>query len=171
MRMRSELWMAVVVVAVLGCGKTNPPTAATQDVAGKTYQLAAAPTGAMGVKAAKEESKDGDEIIIQGRVGGDVSPWIEGQSAFLVVDETLKPCNEKGDDACETPWDYCCDSDVLPQNKLLVKLVDANGKTLPTDARKLLNIKELQTVVVRGKAKRDDAGNLTVLADGVHVRN
>ena len=38
------------------------------------------------------------------------------------------------------------------------------------DARKLLDVKELSTVVVQGKAQRDDAGNLTVLATGVYVK-
>lgn len=53
----------------------------------------------------------------------------------------------------------------------MVKIVDASGKPVATDARKLLGIKELQTVVVHGVAKRDESGNLTVLADGVFVRN
>jgi hypothetical protein len=52
-----------------------------------------------------------------------------------------------------------------------VKVVGDDGRPVPTDARQLLGIKELQTVVVHGRAKRDDAGNLTVLADGVYVRN
>ena len=37
-------------------------------------------------------------------------------------------------------------------------------------ARQLLDVKELSTVVVAGKAQRDDAGNLTVLASGVYVK-
>ncbi len=53
----------------------------------------------------------------------------------------------------------------------MVKVVDDGGKTVATDARKLLGLKELQTVVVRGRAKRDEAGNVTVLADGIFVRN
>jgi len=53
----------------------------------------------------------------------------------------------------------------------MVKVVDATGKSVGTDARKLLGLKELLTVVVHGRAKRDEAGNLTVLADGVFVRN
>ncbi|NQT41455.1 MAG: hypothetical protein HQ581_28460, partial [Planctomycetes bacterium] len=52
----------------------------------------------------------------------------------------------------------------------LVKLVDDSGKVLATDARQLLQVKELQTVVVRGTAKRDQQGNLTVIADGIFVR-
>ena len=46
-----------------------------------------------------------------------------------------------------------------------MKIVDASGKPVATDARKLLGVKELQTVVVRGTAKRDEAGNLTVLGE------
>ncbi len=90
---------------------------------------------------------------------------------FMLVDSALKPCNENDDDGCTTPWDYCCDTDVLPASKAMVKVVDASGKTVAVDAKKLLGVKELQTVVVRGRARRDDAGNLTVFASGVFVRN
>jgi hypothetical protein len=53
----------------------------------------------------------------------------------------------------------------------MVQVVDSSGKPLAGDARQLLGLKELQTVVVHGKAQRDEAGNLTVLAEGVFVRN
>jgi hypothetical protein len=170
--MRSLIWLRVLgLVGVLaGCG-TSPSPQDKASAEGAAYRLQSAPEGAKGVKAVKADSKDGDEVVVEGRIGGEASPWVEGQAAFLVVDKLLKPCNEKEDDACETPWDYCCDTDVLPEHKAMVKIVDSSGKTVSTDARKLLGIKELQIVVVRGKAKRDDAGNLTVLADGIFVRN
>ena len=38
------------------------------------------------------------------------------------------------------------------------------------DARELLNVKELSTVVVKGKAQRDKAGNLNILASGVYIK-
>ncbi len=38
------------------------------------------------------------------------------------------------------------------------------------DARKLLGVKELTTIVVQGIAQRDDANNLTILASGVFVK-
>ena len=41
---------------------------------------------------------------------------------------------------------------------------------MKADARKLLNVTEMTTVVIKGKAKRDDAGNLTILATGVFVK-
>jgi len=160
--------LAVLAGVVAGCGTASTPEG-KPTAEGAAYRLTALPEGAKGVKSVKEDSKDGDDVVVEGRIGGDTNPWIEGQAAFTVVDKSLKPCNEKDDDACETPWDYCCDTDVLGENKALVKVVDGSGKTVSTDARKLLGVKELQTVVVRGKAKRDDAGNLTVLASGIYV--
>ena len=52
----------------------------------------------------------------------------------------------------------------------MIKVVDENGDPVQADARELLKVKELSTVVIKGKAKRDDAGNLTVLASGVYVK-
>ena len=34
----------------------------------------------------------------------------------------------------------------------------------------MLGVQELSTIVVKGKAQRDDAGNLTVLASGIFVK-
>ena len=171
--MRSLMWFSVLglVGLLAGCGGTSAPPQEKASAEGAAYRLTSAPEGAKGVKAVKDDSKDGEDVVVEGRIGGETNPWVEGQAAFLVVDKALKPCNEKDDDGCETPWDYCCDTDLLPEQKAMVKIVDSKGKTVSTDARKLLGVKELQTVVVRGKAKRDDAGNLTVLADGVFVRN
>lgn len=161
-------------VFLAGCG-SSPPSADTTTSGpspeGAAYLLATEPPGAANVKDAKTIAKSDEKITLVGRIGGDVNPWIEGQAAFLVVDTALKPCNEQHDDGCKTPWDYCCDAGELPAHKAMVKIVDASGKPVATDARKLLGIKELQTVVVHGVAKRDESGNLTVLADGVFVRN
>ena len=41
---------------------------------------------------------------------------------------------------------------------------------MEADAKRLLDVKELSTVVIQGKAQRDEAGNLTVLARGVFVK-
>lgn len=159
-------------VGMSGCGAADSkPAADTQASSDATYRLTEEPADAMGVKEARDSIKDKQEVTLVGRIGGEIDPWVEGQAAFLIVDSELKPCNEQADDGCETPWDYCCDMDLLPERKAMIKLVDKAGKTIATDARKLLDVKESQTVVVHGHAKRDEAGNLTVLADGVFVRN
>ena len=155
---------------VAGCGKSSgSPEAATPSAEGAAYRLATEPAGAKGVKEARADIKDEQEVTLVGRIGGEANPWVEGQAAFLVMDSALKPCG--ADEGCPTPWDCCCDPNLSPETKAMVKIVDGSGKTVAMDAKKLLGLKELQTVVVHGRAKRDEAGNLTVLADGVFIRN
>jgi hypothetical protein len=162
-----SLFLGLSVVSMIaGCGRPQGgPGAMTSD---SPYRLKLEPSGATDVLAVKETAKDSDEVTIVGRIGGDAKPWVDGIAAFTVVDLSLKPCDEK--EGCETPWDYCCDVDATNKGKAMIKVVDKSGNPVTTDARQLLAVKELNTVVVRGKAKRDDAGNLTVLAEGVFVR-
>lgn len=93
---------------------------------------------------------------------------MDGLAAFTIVDPAVPYC--AADEGCPTPWDYCCQQDKVPANSATVKLVDADGKLVAEGARDLLGVEELAEVVVRGKAERDDAGNLTVLAQRVFVR-
>jgi hypothetical protein len=155
-------------------GKTvhGPKPATEPTEAGQAFRLKEEPTGGKGVLAVRQDSKDGDDVVIVGRIGGSAKPFT-GRAAFTIVDDSIKPCNEIGDDACPTPWDYCCGvgKEDLAKATALIKLVGDDGQTRSDDARTLLGLTELQTVVVRGKAKRDDAGNLTIHLNGVFVRN
>ncbi len=170
-QLMAGLFVATFLIISLGCGKSSSITATSPPSdEGAQYLFATEPPSAQGVRKARATVKDADDITVVGRIGGDINPWIEGQAAFLLVDESLKPCNEREGDGCETPWDYCCDADTLPSHKVMIKIIDSTGKTLQTDARTLLGLRELQTVVVRGKAKQDESGNLTVIAEGLYVR-
>jgi len=135
------------------------------------YALSTEPDGAQNVIAAREAVQDDQDIVILGRIGGGENPWVEGRAAFSIVDPSLKACSDIPGDNCPVPWDYCCETDKLPASSALVKIVDGKGNVVKADARALLDAKELSTVVVKGKAKRDDAGNLTVLASGVYVKS
>jgi hypothetical protein len=177
--MKKNLTLCIAFFATLlaaGCGMegTSSDTAASAQraAAEKTpFLLAAEPAGAKGVSDARMDAKDGDDVVVFGRIGGEKKPWVDGRAAFWVVDSAFKACNEKAEDDCKTPWDYCCDDPgELHKGMATVKIVDGEGKTIPVDARELLGVKELQTVVVKGKAKRDGQGNLTVLASGVYPR-
>lgn len=160
--------LAIFAAAAAGCAQSGNDTAGqkTTPVSG-AYVLANQPPGAKGVAEVRESAKDGDEVVVAGRVGGDAEPFVEGAAAFTIIDPALEPCSAA--EGCPTPWDYCCDVDMAAANKAMVKVVDKQGRTVTTDARKLLNVQPLAQVVVHGRAKRDDAGNLTVLADGVYV--
>lgn len=165
--------LAFAAVVVSGCTQDSPEPGERSSlpaIDGSTYVLSAEPAGATPVISAREQSQDGDDVVLVGRIGGSANPWIDGRAAFSIVDPSLKACSDIPGDECPKPWDYCCETTRLPGSTALVKFVDEAGRPLKADARKLLNVKELQTVVVRGKAQRDDAGNLTVLATGLFVR-
>lgn len=136
--------------------------------AAEEYKLAEEPKDAADVKAVRHDAKDQDEVTVVGRIGGRVNPWIKGAAAFSIVDRSLKPCNEIEGDTCKTPWDYCCESD-LAKATVLVMFVDADGKIVKQDARELLGVKELDTLFIQGKAKRDKQGNVTIMASKVFV--
>ncbi len=162
----------LMLVTILGCGPGHTPTlsAPAASQAGAQYLLAAEPAAAKSILQVREESEHGDEVVLVGRIGGDVNPWVEGRAAFSLVDLSARACSDIPGDNCPTPWDYCCETDKLVKGKTLIKFVSSDGKPVATDARELLGVKELDTLVVQGKAQRDDRGNLTILASKIFVR-
>jgi hypothetical protein len=158
---------ATLAACALGCNnEPSPSTQTAVPVDATPFKLAAEPAGAKGVIAARTDTKDGDTIVVVGRVGGASKPFTTGRATFLIVDPSLKPSV-----GCKCPWDYCETPDAeVKAATATVKVVDPAGKTLAAGANELFGIKELTTVVVAGTAKRDDQGNLTILARGLFVR-
>ena len=155
-----------LVVAVTGCGDatSSGPLAATS---GDEFRLASEPPGALEVLDAKEQAKDGKSIVVIGRLGGGLKPWIEGRAAFLLVDTRILPSCEEGDQCKEGCPD--CSREMLAASTM-VKFLGDDGKVLPVDARQLLGVKEQETVVIEGVASRDEDGNVSIAAHGIYVR-
>jgi len=172
----------VVATAILagffilgGCSSkpasTSPPVTSGPSQEGKQYLLTGEPQDARDVIAMRSSVKDGQDVVVVGRIGGSDEPFVEDVAAFTIVDRSLQACSDVPGDNCPTPWDYCCRTDALPEASVLVKVVDESGSLIPVGARELLGLGYLQTVVVQGTARRDEAGNVTVLASALHVRD
>ena len=159
----SPMMILIGVAWTAGCGTSTVPTVATPKLDVSKFLLADEPSGALSVVELREQAKNDDDVVLVGRIGGAAKPWVAGRAAFSVVDPSLQLCDEGGG-VCSCCKDKVCDA------MALVKVVDEHGRVLKADARKLLRVKENELVVVSGKAKRDDAGNLTILARGVYVR-
>lgn len=186
--------MLLVAVGVIGCSDSSTTSQTAQEnhqdhdhadhdgkpgvivapvdpsAEGEKFVLPEEPGEVQTVIDVRQSAKDGDEVVLVGKIGGSENPWIEGRAIFTLVDESLKSCDQIPGDNCPAPWDYCCATDKLRDASALIKFVDEHGQPVKTDARELLGVRELTQVVVKGKAKRDDAGNLTVLASGVFVK-
>ncbi len=164
--------LATLVLLVAGCGIETTQAIATYDAS--SFMLGAEPDGAVEVAAARESAQDKDEVVIVGRIGGSLDPWVKGRAAFSIVDNALLACSDEKEEgepcSCKTPWDYCCETDKLPDAMALVKFVDSDGSVVKHGAKVNFGVKELDTVIIKGTAERDDAGNLTVLARGMFVR-
>jgi hypothetical protein len=165
---RVALGIVIATAAVwqAGCSSNTDAGASPNS----EFVLREEPQDAVDVLDVRKDATNDEDVVVVGRIGGSTDPWTTGLAAFSIVDRSLTPCNEIEGDKCTTPWDYCCESE-LPKATVLVKFVDESGKVLKQDAREMLKLEELQTVVVRGKALRDDSGNVTIAATGVHVRN
>jgi hypothetical protein len=163
--------LAVTAGLFVGCAESpqtgDGSTAAATAVPDAKYLMTEKPGDAQGVGAARESVKDEQEVTLVGRVGGSREPFVDGLAAFTIVDPKVAHCAPE--EGCPTPWDYCCTQDQVKDNIATVKVVGADGKPVAKDAKGLLGVKELDTVIVRGKARRDDAGNLVVLAEKVYV--
>jgi hypothetical protein len=175
---RSFLTLLLGLSALAGCSRDTasqsesdqPVTETVAATAAADLLLVSEPAGAGGVIAVRQQASDGDDVVVVGRIGGSENPWIEGRAAFSIVDNSLKACSDIEGDGCPVPWDYCCETSRLADASALVKVVDADGNLIAEDAKQLLGVRELSTVVAKGKAQRDEAGNLTVLASAIYVK-
>ncbi len=157
-----------ILTVLLGFAISARAAESSASTIDKSYLLEKAPQHATDVAAIRKDAKDQQEVVVVGRVGGRKSPWVKGTAAFSIVDRSLKACSERPGDTCPTPWDFCCESD-LPKSTLLVLVQDADGKLIKKDARELLGLKELDTVFIQGKAKRDKTGNVSIVASKFYV--
>ncbi|HTN77670.1 MAG TPA: hypothetical protein VL096_20575 [Pirellulaceae bacterium] len=159
---------ALLMPIAAGCGVCieSPAPTSTASIDGRAFQLSTEPAASIGVMHLKETAQDGDAVNLVGRIGGGQKPWIDGRAAFLLVDDGVAPtCRDEecGDDCAEC-------AAALAEATTLVKFVDAQGKVLAADARTLLGVEDFQTVVVQGIARKDAAGNVNVVADGIYIR-
>lgn len=172
--MRVRFGSAVCVVAALslgGCDKSESTAskAPAPSAVAPAWVLVSLPDGAVGIHAAKQTVKEGDQVVLRGRIGGRVDPISKDAAVFVVMDPAIPACDAKGDDHCAKPWDYCCETpQTIQANNATVQVVDASGTLVPVDVQ-TVGFKPLDTVVIVGTVgPRPTPEVLTIKATGVH---
>lgn len=103
MNMSIKRWLLVTLVAGLatGCSQQSdaprPRTRAADpqvSIEGVKYLAQAEPDDARNVIDSRKDAKEGDDIVIVGRVGGSKHPVVQGRAAFTIVDLSLKACDD-----------------------------------------------------------------------------
>ncbi|MBL9121033.1 MAG: hypothetical protein JNL80_14080 [Phycisphaerae bacterium] len=133
-----------------------PPKAKSAEVLPDSLFVSEKPKDAKQLKdlkasAVKGDVKKGDTVTVQGRVGGRKEPFIKSRAMFLLADLRIVACNEKPDDACPTPWDFCCETpESLKANTATIQVVGGDGKVLKVDAQGSHGLKPLAKLVIVG---------------------
>lgn len=168
----ASLCLAALLLA--GCGDGSNDASADNNPsadARPAWLLSDAPGQATAVGEAKTSVQAGDEVKIVGRIGGRLKPMEPGSPVFLIVDPSVPSCAELHEDACPTPWDYCCEPpNSLMANSATVQLLDASGAPSAVDPI-AAGLSPLDEVVVVGKVgPRPSDQVLTIQATGVYVQ-
>lgn len=158
------------LLLAVACGGDTPPAPPPANAIPATFLLAADVPDAGSVRDARAARKTGDDVVVVGKV----KEFVPGLAAFQLADLKLKSCKdmeaEKGEDHCDTPWDYCCEDVAALKSGVALVELRANGQPIQGTVRGFHGIDHLSTVVVRGKAEKDEAGNLTIVASGLRPR-
>lgn len=157
-----------------GCNRApeagSQPSPSSNPIDGSRYMLTEEPDEAIGVIEARESASDGAPITVVGRIGGTISPWVNGRAAFTLLDASMVLVAEGTD----TEEGQICTGDCCAAERgnatMLVKIIDDKGRVLEVDSRRLLRIVENDMVVVCGKATKDKSGNVALMVDGIFVR-
>lgn len=170
--MRATTALAMLLLSaspMYSCTDTEPAPANQESTSETTlpdsYLLPTAPAGAHDVQTVRGMSKDGDTTAVVGRI----AKINDSRALFTLVDRSLQPCNERPEDNCKTPWDYCCEeARVLRDSTIVIEFHDA-GKLRKVSARGWHGIDHLVEVTVKGKVQKDTEGNVVLVATGIHL--
>lgn len=161
-----------------GCGKeadsrSSSSTGSAADTLPPGLFASAAPESPRTVTEIKSSAQPGEVVVVRGRIGGSESPFVDGRAVFTLADMAIPLCGEeKPDDHCQTPWDYCCE----PRERLLastvtVQAVAADGKPLRTSLNGAGGLKPGAEVMVRGRvSQRQGDAVLVIDAESLFVR-
>lgn len=131
-----------------------------------SFYLEALPAGAVEVNELMA-MEDGAAVTVRGDVQ-EYAP-VAGKAVLSLYDHALLSCDEIPGDQCKTPWDFCCTpDDEIAKNKALIEFRE-EGKLVKAGLGGFHGIDHLSDVVVTGTLHKDDAGNVRVLATGLHV--
>jgi len=122
------------------------------------------------------------EVVMVGQVGGLTNPWEKtqpdfpfatNQAALFLADPQAVVENEESGHS-HAPGEECpfCAAHAANNTSLLamVRFVDESGNVLRIDVRNLFDVKEKDTVVVRGTARVVEGGMMMVDATGLYIR-
>lgn len=182
MKIKFMIIVLLFTFLFIGCSDKSVPTTEnktqavtptnTENSAGNPLDkllLTTEPTPASSVVETKEKVKDGEEVIVHGRV----KDFVKGYAVLVIADTSMKACIDNTEETCPTPWDYCCNpKEKIQKSVATVQLTEDGTTPIKTELEGFKGLQRLSSyVTVKGKAKRDEAGNLTIIASNIFIKS
>jgi len=179
--------MAALNYAQLGiaAGTANIPAQKARLVLTERPKRAAEPVLAVQQRLVAEKKRTGApqtaEVLVRGQIGGMPNvwpethpdfPWYKAQASIFLVDSKIAAQFAAHMKRHENGQECAFCKSLAARNAhaiAVVNFVDERGEILRVDARTLLDLKENQTVTIRGKAKLLAGSMLVIDADGIYV--
>ncbi len=132
------------------------------------WLLVSEPASVLSVDEAKATAKEGDRIVLRGRIGGRKEPMSAESPVLTMMDTSIPHCADNPDDKCATPWDYCCvPKEQIATHSATVQITGADGSSAGIDP-KAAGLSELDVIVVEGVVgPRPSEQVLTIRASGI----
>ena len=171
MRMFPFSLTLLLAAGLAGCDSSPAPAggpSAGSTAPAASWLLADLPAGAVPVAQAKRAAREGDHVVLHGRIGGRADPLSHDVAVFVMMDPALPSCRERGD-GCRKPWDYCCETpDTITANIATVQLVGDSGAPMAIDLG-AYGFEPLDEVVIVGTvAGRPNEAALVIHAEKIH---
>lgn len=133
------------------------------------WMLTSAPAAAQSVLEAKVTAKEGDIIVVRGRIGGRKDAMSAASPVLTIMDVSIPHCAENPEDKCATPWDYCCvPKEQITAHSATVQIVGPEGSAATADP-KAAGLAELDEIVIEGiVGPRPSDQVLTIKATGIY---
>jgi hypothetical protein len=165
------LVIAAVGLAISGCSQrgSDADSRAETPEPLKGFMLSEKPAEAVTVSEVRASAKPGETIVVSGRIGGAHEPFGKGFATLVIGDESLQYCDEIPGDACQTPWDACCeDRPKIAANRASVQLL-VDGLPIAASLKGAGGLTELDKIVVAGTVDPSSTDkNLIINASGIY---
>lgn len=128
----------------------------------------AAPAGGTTIILARQTAKEGQTVVVQGRVGGLAQPFVDGRAVFLVVDPQALVCSP----GCGVkPGQVCAETlKAIMASSATVQVTDPQGRPLKVGLQGKSGLQPNAEVVVRGTVAKLEKNLMLINAQQIHVK-